>query len=397
MKPPQPAPPGARPAVLQPSGRGPAAGGDALALAHFVRDAVAAGLVRDVLHLRLAGMAGGLRQGHHQRLVREALEPLLRPTRARVFELPNGDIVAVAPTEGRHLRSAEEQLAILFAAEERLPFFRRRLPEEAAALLAAVEDSLVPGPAPAESPGMAHLGTAPPPEAQALTAAELAAMERGLGHASLARFLVRRPVCRLAPGDAGPEVAWEEWELGWPELCGALLPGADPSLAPALFRRLRRLVDRRLLTELGRPAEARRLGRAGLRLALESIAEAEFLRLDTALGPEGRGRMTLGLSAEDALADPAGFGFARDFCRGRGWRVAIDLDAAELLAALPAAALAVDLIRLRWSPALPGLAAALPEDRSRLVLGGADRAAAIGWGWEAGITLFEGRLLRPRG
>ena len=35
---------------------------DALALAHFVRDAVTAGQVRDVLHLRLAGMAPGLRR-----------------------------------------------------------------------------------------------------------------------------------------------------------------------------------------------------------------------------------------------------------------------------------------------------------------------------------------------
>ncbi len=386
--------------VLRPfggaAGRGHgAAASDALALAHFVRDAVAAGLVRDVLHLRLAGMAAGLRQDHHQRLVREALEPLLRPTRARVFELPNGDILAVAPTEGRHLRAAEDQLAILFAAEERLPFIRRRLPEEAAALLAAVEESLAPGPVPAGSSGLEEVPAAT--DAVALTAADLVAMERGLGNVSLARFLVRRPVCRLAPGDAGPEVAWEELRLGWPELCGALLPGADPSLSPALFRRLRRLVDRRLLTELSRPAEARRLGRVGLRLALDSIAEPEFLRLDAALGREGRVRMTLGIHAEDALADPAGFGFARDFCRGRGWRVAIDIDAPGLLPALPAALLAVDLIRLRWTPALPGLEAALPEDRSRLVLGGADRAAAIGWGWEAGITLFEGRLLRPRG
>ncbi|MDB5373307.1 MAG: hypothetical protein JWP04_1949, partial [Belnapia sp.] len=230
-----------------------------------------------------------------------------------------------------------------------------------------------------------------------LSAAELAAMERGLGNASLARFLVHRPVCRLAPGDPGPEIAWEDWEVAWPDLCEALLPGSDPSLSPALFRRLRRLADRRLLLELNRPEEARRLGRAGLHLALESLAEPEFLRLDAALGPAGRAMMVLRLSAEDALADPDGFGFVRDFYRARGWRVAIDLGAGGLLPVLPAAALRVDLIRLHWSPALPGLAAALPEDRATLVLGGADRAAAIGWGWEAGITLFQGRLLRPRG
>ena len=81
----------------------------------------------------------------------------------------------------------------------------------------------------------------------------------------------------------------------------------------------------------------------------------------------------------------------------RGWRVALDLAAPALLPGLPLVGLQVDLLRLRWSAALPGFAAALPEDRAAVVLAGADRAAAIGWGWEAGITLFEGRLLRPRG
>lgn len=365
-------------------------GADALALAHFLREVVAAGSVREALHLRLGLLAEGLRRTHHQRLVRDAMEPLRRPTRARVFELPNGDVVAIAPPEGRHLREVEEELSILFAEEDRLPFTRRRLPQEAAALLAAVEESLTPRPA---------MPRWPEPEEKRLpiSAADLAAMERGLGHASLARFLLRRPVCRLAPGEAGPEAEWEEWALNWGELCATLLPGADPALAPALFRRLRRLADRRLLSELARPEDARQLGQAGLSLAPETVAEPEFLRLDAALGPERRGRMTISLGAEDALADAAGFAFARDFCRLRGWRVALELAAPALLPALPLAGMQVDLLRLRWSAALPGFAAALPEDRGKVVLTGADRAAAIGWGWEAGITLFEGRLLRPRG
>lgn len=365
-------------------------GADALALAHFLREAGAAGTVREVLHLRLGALAEGLRRTHHQRLVRDALAPLMRPTRARVFELPNGDIVAIAPPEGRHLAEVQEALAILFAAEGKPPFTRRRLPEEAAALLAAVEESLTPSAA-------APAWPAPEEERRPISAADLLALERGLGQASLARFLVRRPVCRLAPGGAGPQMAWEDCSLRWPELCATLLPGADPALAPALFRRLRRLADRRLLSELARPEDARRLGEAGLSLAPETVAEPEFLRLDAALGPERRARMTISFAAEDALADPAGFAFARDFCRLRGWRVALCLAAPALLPALPLAGLQVDLLRLRWSAALPGFAAALPEDRAVVVLAGADRAAAIGWGWEAGITLFEGRLLRPRG
>src|SRR5690242_19236449 len=62
------------------------------------------------------------------------------------------------------------------------------LPRDAAALLAAVEDSL--GPPPTARPR-------PPPPA-AFSPAELAGLEQALRGASLARFLRRRPVYRLA-------------------------------------------------------------------------------------------------------------------------------------------------------------------------------------------------------
>ena len=344
-----------------------------------------AGAARQVLHLRLSAFGARLRQSHHRRLVREAMEPLLRPSRARVFELPNGDVVAVAPPEGRHLPAAQQALRVLFAAETRDPVARLRLPQEAAALLAAVETSLTPAETMAE---------AEPASGPHLTAADVAAMARGLAQASVSRFLTRRPVCLLARGDAAPVLAWEEWGLAWAELCGALRPGADPATAPTLLVPLRRLAERRLLAELLRPEEARRLGRAGLRLSLASLVAPEFLRLDAVLGPTGRGRMTLGLDAADALADPEGFAFARDFCRLRGWRLALDLGNSALLPAFAGVA-GLDLLRLPWGPGLAGREAALPAAREGVVLTGADRAGAIGWGWEAGITLFEGRLLRP--
>jgi hypothetical protein len=103
----------------------------------------------------------------------------------------------------------------------------------------------------------------------------------------------------------------------------------------------------------------------------------------------------LALPAEDALAAPGDFAFARDFARARGYRLALDLPGPELLAACPPDRMGVDLLRLPWSPGLAAQAPALPP--GRVVLTGAHRAAAIGWGWEAGVTLFEGRLLRPHG
>ena len=39
------------------------------------------------------------------------------------------------------------------------------------------------------------------------------------------------------------------------------------------------------------------------------------------------------------------------------------------------------------------LEAALPAERERVVLTGADEPIAIGWGWERGITRFQGRVI----
>ncbi|MBX6745970.1 MAG: hypothetical protein IRY87_28385 [Acetobacteraceae bacterium] len=365
-------------------------GGNALALIGLVREAVASGIPRQALHLRLARLAPRLRRGHHHRLVQEALEPVLRPSRARLFDLPNGDLVVVAPPDSPHLKEVEAALLTLLpleTAESALALLR--LPEEAAALLAAVEAALVPGP---EGPPGA------PEEGARFTAARLGMLERALGGVGLAAFLRHRPVCRLRSGDERPEVEFLDLRIALPELGVALGASADPATAPWLRRRLRRLLDRRLLAELARPEEARRLGPVGLCLSVASLTSAEFLRFEKVLGAAGRVQAVIGLLPEDILAEPEEFAFARDFCRARGFRLALEADSAP---PLPLDRLGLDLLRLRWSPDLPrlgeSLRATLPEDRERVVLTGADGAGAIGWGWEEGITLFEGRLLRPKG
>ncbi|WP_135468423.1 hypothetical protein [Crenalkalicoccus roseus] len=353
---------------------------DAAALAALVRETVAAGLEREALHLRLGPLAPWLRRAHHHRLLREALAPLERPHRARVFALPNGDLVALAPPGNAHLRAAAETLGALLP---EAPPALLRLPRQAAALLAALEAALAPAPAPEPPAGGAGAG-----------AADLAALERTLGTASLAAFLRCRPVLHLPPEGGVSEPRWTEWRLALPELWAALLPGLDPAASPGLARRLRGVLDRRLLAELARPEEARRLGAAGLSLGLAAIASPEFRRLDAALGREGRAALRLGLPAAEALADPEGFLAAAALCRGRGYRLVLEAEGPAVAALLAPERLGVEAVRLPFSPALAaaGLPPSLPP--GRVVLAGVDRAGGIGWGWEAGITLFEGRLLR---
>ena len=105
-------------------------------------------------------------------------------------------------------------------------------------------------------------------------------------------------------------------------------------------------------------------------------------------------RTVIALPIEELLADAEGFVFARRFLRVRGYQVALDCRGPEQLPLLAAGTLGDDLLRLPWSAALAAQATLLPPNRGQVVLTGADRPAALGWGWDAGISLFEGPLLR---
>ena len=362
--------------------RDPERHADALALAHLLRDTLAAGAEREALHLRLSELPPDLRAGPRRDLLDAALAPALQQARSRLFALPNGDLVAVSPRQGALMREAQHALGTLLGASAAAPLLA--LPRDAVALMAAVDAAIaaeVPRP-----PGPATASDEP------FTLDDLAALERALQTADLSRFLQTRPVHRLAPGSP-PAAAWEEVRLDTPALYAALRLRADPARAPGLGRRLRRRVEQRLLTAMAEPLELRQRGAFGLCLAAATLGDPAFLRMDALLGAAQRARVVIALPVEDMLADAEDFAFARRFLRVRGYRVALACRGVGDLALLGAGTLGDDLLRLPWSPDLSAQAALLPPNRGQVVLIGADRPAALGWGWEQGISLFEGALL----
>jgi hypothetical protein len=146
-------------------------------LAALVRESVAANAVREVLYLRLSGLGSNLQRPHHLRLVRDALEPVLAAARTRVFELPNGDLVAVSSPPGLALETARAALMGTLDAAAGEVVQAMRLPAGAALLLAATAQSLGLAPAPDAPPGLAGLA--------AMTSFELDMAERILVQADL--------------------------------------------------------------------------------------------------------------------------------------------------------------------------------------------------------------------
>ena len=369
----------------------------AIALAALVRDAVAAGVERRVLVFRPGRLTPARRREPQISLLRGPWEGLRRTSRTRVFALPRGGLVAIEPAPAHYLMEAERSLAGMLEPDEAAAALALlRLPDEAAAVLAAVEESL--GLAAAvRAATTAPTGRAPDGEA-------IAGAERALASADVSAFLRRRKVCRLVPGGGAPEPLWEDLRLSLRDVRDALLPGTEPELAPALTRRLRRALDRRLVAGLARTEELRRTGPICLALGIEAVTSPDFLRLDALWPLAMRGNLTVALGIEEATMDPAGFAFARELLRARGHRIMLDAAGPAAVLALPPVRAGIRLLRLRWSDALPALGSpaaealrvALPGGADAVVLAAVDRPAAIAWGWEMGITLFEGPLMEGR-
>lgn len=372
---------------------------DAMALAALARDCVSAGVERRALHVRLSLVSPRLREPRHQRLVREALAPVLRPTRARLYELPGGDLVALSPPPGEHLDEVRASVARLLPEipmDTLVPVLR--LPAEAARLLALVEVSLGLQLIEPEKPVDARPQLPPP------SPSEVDAALRALTTANLSSFLRHVHIWQLDANGEEPQRLHTELRPHVSELASVLLPDRALAAAPALARRFRQATERRMLAELARPQEARALANASLPLSLGAVMESEFLRLDAVLGPAGRARLLVCVPASDVLADPGGFDMVRRLAVQRGWRLGLDGVEPAMLQLLPASRLDMAVTRLHFRPdmlsadarAREALDAALPQDRSRVVLMGADAPIAIAWAWQRGITRFMGRLLEVR-
>ncbi|WP_439598723.1 hypothetical protein [Falsiroseomonas sp.] len=361
-------------------------------LAALVRESVAANAVREVLHLRLAGLGPVSRRPQHQRLLRDALEPVMAAARTRVFDLPNGDVVAVAAPPGLVLETARLALlrALDPAAAEAVQALR--LPAGAAQLLAVAAESL----------GLSQVPEAPihPVDAAPINSFDLAMAERALAQADVEAMTLAQGVCRLDPEGEPAEPLWEDRRIAWSSLAAAVLPGVDITACSTLQRRLARLAELRMLAEIGRPAAQLGWRRIGLPVTPATLAAPGFLKFDESLPAGRRQDITLAFRPADILADPGGFTTARDFARGRGYRLALDDAPVELLAILPPERLGLDLLRLRWSAELPvarsdALERALARPEA-IVLVGVDRPAAIAWGWEVGVRIFQGGLVERR-
>jgi hypothetical protein len=371
----------------------------------LVQECMSSGIARQACIVHLSRLPSSLQRPHHLRTARSAIEPLVQADRARLFELPNHDLVVIwrdatdkAVTQSREAivqllppddpSRLRTDLAVALAREP-IPaqselWEHLSLPQDAARLLILAEDVLSPHDAPAA------VRAAPP-----LDPAALLEVESLLSHADLARFARRRQICvRTVEGSF--RLRWEARYLSIDELGASLAPDRCLTADPWLFRRLTRSLDSRMLALLASPDELQGAGAFSLNLNVGSILSPDFLRFDEALPTSLRGQVVLSLLPSDVLADPSAFLFARDFARSRGYLLLLRDVCMELLPMFPLPRIGADFIELIWSPALVRQdLRRMVHDIGRVVLSRADTPQAVTWGRVNGVTLFQGQAIVP--
>lgn len=360
---------------------------DALRLAALVRECTIAGITRRACVVNLSRLPPENSRPHHLRLARAALEPLANADRARLFDLPNTDLVVIwrGPAE-KAVASSRSAVAELFADEHGVEapglWEELELPQSADRLLDL-----------ADAQGeKAEAAPEPPHGATRMDLAGLAALEAALVQADVSRFARRRQFCALQP-DGSFVLRWERRFLSVDELCASLAPDCIPQANPWLFRRLTRTLDRRMLSLLAAPDELQGAGPFSISLNIGSILSPEFHRFDNAMPASMRGQIMLDLLPADVLADPEAFLVARNFIRARGYRLQmLNLDG-TLLKLFARNDLGVDLMQIHWSDDLAEVSLApFCDDIGAFVLSHADNPLAMDWGRSQGISLYQGRI-----
>jgi len=355
------------------------------------------------------------RREHHLRIAGSCFDALAKKFEGGLFRMSNDDLVFVAKGAGlADLEAVVQKLRYLFnqdplvnladgdensfcswfALETDYGDFRRMA--EAFEADARAQRQLV------DEPARARIEPMDP--------RRLALVEQAINTADLSFLLRRQPVCFAAPGRP-PEPLLQEIYVSIDELSRAVMPGIDFRGNRWLFLHLTRMLDQRLLATLVHRDELDPTSGFALNLNVATTLSPAFYEFDRVVGAARASAAVLELQMIDILADPAGYMFARDWLKGRGYKLCLDGVKPLLLPLIDRDWLAVDLVKIDWSPDLASdlvgqggerLKQAVDViGRDRVVLCHCDNEASRAVGESLGITMFQGYyfdgLLRPAG
>lgn len=360
---------------------------------------------RRAIHLHISRLQSHNRRDHHLRIACSCFDALTKKFEGGLFRMGNDDLLFIAKGAGvADLEAVVQKLRFLFshdpllhAANDDPNLFCSwfSLDEDYAALKRLVEG--LEADARAARLKRAHtVGTAIEP----MDPRRLAQIERAIDAADLGFLIRRQPICFVAPGRA-PEPLMQEIFVSIDDLARAVMPGTDLRGDRWLFQHLTRLLDQRVLTTLMHRDELDPASGFALNLNVATTLGAGFQDFDRAVGATRARAAVIELQMIDIFADPSSFMFARDWLKGRGYKLCLDGVKPLLLPLIDRDWLAIDLIKLDWGPDLAGdldaptgarLKTAIEAiGRDRVIMCHCDTPQSLAVGEALGITMFQGR------
>lgn len=368
---------------------------------------------RLALHIHLSRLQQHNRREYHIRVAISIFEELVKQFEGAIFHLMNHDIVFVCKgAQPQHLEQAVMKLRYLFS-EDPLTRYADDQTDGGFCtwyVLTADYDRFA-----AMAKRFHELGEAQSRESRrlretierpqafrprpAMTARDLAEVQRAIGNADLSPLVRHQAVCAVTC-DTKPMPIFHEMYVSIGDLEQQVLPGSSMTGNPWLFQHLTQSLDRRMLPQVLRDyANADRP--FSLNLNLSTILSEDFQRFDQGIGLGVRGRLVIELQKVDIFADMGAWLFARDFLRERGYRTCLDGLTYLVLPYIDRERLGIDLMKMFWSDelvsgvrpeTLADLKTAIKQaGPARMIMSRCDNPESIRIGHEMGISLFQGR------
>ncbi|WP_417519934.1 hypothetical protein [Minwuia sp.] len=219
-----------------------------------------------------------------------------------------------------------------------------------------------------------------------------------LASMDISSLLRRQPVCALTPKDEARPV-FNELFVSIADLRRTVMPNVDLAASAPLFSYLTQYLDKRILRAMP-DIEASIPLSTSININVETVMSPQFLEFDQKLRAVSKKTIVLEFQPADLFADFAGFAFARDFVRDRGYRVCLDGVTHLTAPLIEKKMLKLDLQKLVWTPDtwdiegpnhVEMVKAVQRIGPTRIVLCRCDDQRAIDFGRSLGISLFQGR------
>lgn len=368
---------------------------------------------RRAVHIHLSRLRPFNRREHHVRAAANNFESLVKQLQGQLFTLKNSDFIFIFKEEAFDgVQGAIQKIRFLFGDD---PLLAESLDDDDQAQLCTwynvdgqynqvldlardlfqkIQDEEQAKRDAEAQERKAALG-------EPLTPRILARVEDALLRADLTNLVRRQYVCAIAAGGV-PHELFSELFISIKDLRETLLPGVNLSSSRWLFQHLTEVLDYRILSMLGKTGERLITGEISINLNVATLLSPQFLQFDDNVIASMRGGIIIELQKIDIFADLGAFLFAREFIKGRGYRLLIDGLTPQTLPFIDRERLGADFVKLIWTPdildqgpaALDGLRAQLRTvGEDKVILSRCDTKDAIAFGQSLGVGLFQGRQI----